>query len=201
MSRLPNGIYLHHAESVVTGVGGEALTLKEAAQQLGVRPQRISQMLGDGDLTGPDVPDGGRAPKNMGRVWTQSLNDELKRRASKVSSESGAAVKIRALEERIDQLEGLLQEVSQTGPTGLRRAEEGERAARAAATRMKVALEVATESLLAERNTVSDLRRENADLKERLAVAEQRAETLDAMSQAFGDSLTQLLGADSPEGL
>src|SRR4051794_17722940 len=93
LSRLPNGIYLHHAESVDTGAGGEALTLKEAAEQLGVRPQRISQMLADGDLTGPDVPDGGRAPKNMGRVWAQSLNDELQRRASKVSSENGATVK------------------------------------------------------------------------------------------------------------
>src|SRR5690349_3308357 len=56
-----------------------ALTIAEAAAALGVKPQRIHQLLRDGRLTGPAVPPG-RAPALVGRVWRDSLAAEQKRR-------------------------------------------------------------------------------------------------------------------------
>src|SRR2546423_14767273 len=57
-----------------------ALTLAEAASRLGVKPQRISQMLRSGDLSGPTIRPGRRAPKGVGRVWENSLQHEIDKR-------------------------------------------------------------------------------------------------------------------------
>ena len=58
-----------------------ALALAEAADRLGVTPQRISQMLRSGDLSGPTVGPG-RAPKGVGRVWESSLQQEIDKRGA-----------------------------------------------------------------------------------------------------------------------
>ena len=51
----------------------EPLTRRAAAEQLGVTPARISQLLASGQLRGPAQAAGRRAPKNAPRVWRESL--------------------------------------------------------------------------------------------------------------------------------
>jgi hypothetical protein len=59
--------------------GPDAYTLAQAAQLLGVSPQRVGQMLKDGALTGPQY-QLKRVPKNAHRVWKWSVDQELARR-------------------------------------------------------------------------------------------------------------------------
>ncbi|WP_148615475.1 hypothetical protein [Nocardioides rubriscoriae] len=176
----------------------EALTLAQAAQRLGVQPQRISQMLNKGDLTGPDLPPG-RAPKNVGRVWVSSVVAELKRRRLDHPAGGGLAGRVRLLEAKLAELEAAdLRRGPSSGSDGSH-SQARERAALAVAATLKVSLEVATQSLLSEQQVSAGLRRENAALRESLDLAEQRAHTLDALAKTFGESLTQLLGPDSPD--
>ena len=71
-------------------VDERVLTLKEAASHLGVSPQRISQMLKDGDLDGPPQRPGARAPRNAPRVYMASLEERVARHA-KPQRERGRA--------------------------------------------------------------------------------------------------------------
>lgn len=60
----------------------EAVTIRQAAERLSVTPQRVSQMLRDHTLDGPPQP-GGRAPRNVPRVYLRSLSDLETRRAGR----------------------------------------------------------------------------------------------------------------------
>lgn len=60
----------------------EAMTIKDAAERLGVTPQRVSQMLASGLLHGPSTAHGRRAAPNALRVFTASLDQALAARAA-----------------------------------------------------------------------------------------------------------------------
>lgn len=58
-----------------------AVTINTAAERLGVTPQRVSQMLKDGELCGPRQGPG-RASRNALRVYLDSLETVEQRRAA-----------------------------------------------------------------------------------------------------------------------
>lgn len=60
----------------------EAVTIQDAATRLGVTPQRVSQMLKSGVLTGPPQPPGARGVPNAPRVYVASIQDRQMQRAS-----------------------------------------------------------------------------------------------------------------------
>lgn len=63
----------------------QALTISEAARQLGVTPQRVHALLRTGGLAGPAKPAEGRAPRGAPRVYISSIEQRL---ASMLSDES-----------------------------------------------------------------------------------------------------------------
>jgi len=155
-------------------VAETALTLAEAAAALGVKPQRISQMLRSGALRGPAVRPG-RAPKGAGRVW----RDEIEREISERETRSRAR--------RRRSSDG-----PQAGPSAR------EAAAVEAALRMKIGLDEARRRLKEERQTQKRLVRMLADAVAEIGRAQATADSLDGIAETYSEALTQLLTPDHP---
>lgn len=68
----------------------EAVPLGEAAARLGVSRQWVGQLLAKGVLAGPRHPPGQRAPHNAPRVYLDSLEAEVERRAAQAVRSSGS---------------------------------------------------------------------------------------------------------------
>lgn len=155
-----------------------ALTLTEAGVHIGVSPQRVGQLLDDGDLEGPDVPlgAGGRAPKNAPRVWWQSAERERQRRqggSKGRTSEASAA----------------------DDPNSKRSTTRGIRTAdRTAALELKVGLDAAREALRSERERserLAKLLRDTAAALQAQTIATAEADSItDSYARALGSFLT-----------
>jgi hypothetical protein len=152
-----------------------ALTLKEAAAALGVSPQRISQRLSCGTLRGP-VMGPGRAPKGAGRVWQDEIDRVIRERGT------GASRSRRAKGND-----------DQQGSQSAREA-----AALEAALRMKIGLDEARRLLREERQASKRLVSMLAGAVAELARAQAGADSLDEISEAYSEALTQFLTPDRP---
>jgi hypothetical protein len=154
-----------------------ALTHTEAAEALGVTPQRISQMLRSGALSGPEMRSG-RAPKNVGRVWQHAIDREISDRQAGNRGrrhESGSVVE-----------------------DSRRSHSRHDAAAWEAARTMKIALDEARQALSdrrQERQRLVDVLKEAAAKIER-GLEEEGA--LDRIAEAYSDALTQVLIPDQP---
>jgi phage-related tail fiber protein len=153
-----------------------ALTLAEAAQQLGVKPQRISQMLRSGDLSGPSV-GSGRAPKGAGRVWESSIQQEISRRLT-------GGEHTQRLSASVDNI--------QAGSTAR------EAAALEAVLRMKVRLDDARDALREERRANRRLVSMLATVVAELEAAQAGSDRLDSIADGYSEALTQLLVPGGP---
>jgi hypothetical protein len=167
--------------------GEPAYTLREAAELLGVSPQRINQMLSpDASPNGPILigpnHDAKRASPNIARVWKRSLDVERQRRSHENRSLAGAPFEIDTRDE---------------GSLRVLRAE-------AAVQRLKVALDCMRDEVRAERQRTREMTRKLVELNLLSAQALQRVVS-DADSQAevddevigqYSDALTQLISAD-----
>lgn len=195
-------IYLRHAQRVETGGRERALTLAAAAEELGVTPQRISQMLGKGQLQGPAIE--GRASPNAERVWEWSLKEAAtrpRRRGPRKDTFAGLQARVAALELELRTAQ------SAASPSGdaLSSAENRERAARSAALHLKVAADTAAEEVarLRARNDellseVTQLSSVVSRLEAQLAEERARAELETAMRGSYGDGLSQFLTPGDP---
>jgi hypothetical protein len=158
-----------------------ALTLAEAAEQLRVTPQRISQMLRCGVLDGPEVPLG-RAQKHAPRVWDSSLQQEITRRQETehhtphLRPTSGAG-EVSKRQESDDQ----------AGPSAR------EAAALEAALLMKLRLDEARKALREERQANKRLASMLAAVIAELQEAQAQADRLDDIAAGYSEALTQLL--------
>lgn len=153
-----------------------ALTLAEAADQLGVTPQRISQMLRSGDLSGPTVGPG-RAPKGVGRVWESSLQQEIDKR--------GAGSR------RVGR-RSTLHDGVQTGPPAR------ESAALEAALQMKIRLDDAREALREERQANKRLTSLLTAVVAEMEIARAQSDRLDHIAEGYSEALAQLIIPDGP---
>lgn len=164
----------------------KAVTITEAARLLEVTPQRVSQMLRLGDLTGPDVGPG-RARKHAPRVWESSLRQETtkrqtgrRRRSERIPADlSGDVSKAAASDQRAD-------------PSAR------EAAASEAALQMKLRLDAAREALRLERQANKRLAGMIAAAAAELQVAQAQADRLDDIAAGYSEALTQFLIPDSP---
>ena len=155
-----------------------AVTLVEAASRLGVTPQRISQLLKLGVLSGPDV-GLGRARKHAPRVWESSLRREVVRRQTDGRRGAGQ---------------------SSAGTTDLvSKSLAREAAAMEAALQMKLRLDEAREALRRERQANQKLTSVLATVTAELQVAQGQADRLDNIAAGYSDALTQLMIPDGPE--
>jgi len=149
-----------------------ALTLAEAAERLHVCPQRISQMLRAGVLTGPDVGPG-RAPKGAPRVWESAIAEESKRRATAKQ-----------------------QMAKGTRSTGNVSKPDDARAPRHPVQEevlvLKVQLDAARDALRKERRANQRLVRLLAEAVAEIQEAQTQADRVDAMADAYSEVLTQL---------
>ena len=153
-----------------------ALTLAEAADRLGVKPQRINQMLKAGTLTGPDVGTG-RARRGIPRVWESSLEREAQRRAA---AAEGGRQRPRKVSKRS----------VRTRP-----------AEASAILIMKIRLDTAREALRLERQASRRLTRQLADAVAEIAAAQAQSDRLDEIADAYSESLAQLGTPDDPSGI
>lgn len=169
-----------------------AITIKAASDRLGVKPQRISQLMTAGILTGPSY--AGRPPRNAARIWEDVLESELARRAEGRGSHrrrttTGAEASGAARWNRIRDLE-----------RDLERERGRERAAVAAAQHFKVAADRARAIMRDERKQA---RRVTAEL-ERVAKQLERVAALlitqqdltdraDDVAEEYSAAATQLL--------
>lgn len=153
-----------------------ALTLTEAASRLGVKPQRISQMLRAGDLSGPAVGPG-RAPKGVGRVWESSLQHEIDKRL---------ADNKRSRPPRFS--DGDVQSGSSAR----------EAAALEAVLQMKVRLDAAREALREERQANKRLTSMLAAAVAELEAAHAQSDRLDNITEGYSEALAQLTIPDVP---
>jgi hypothetical protein len=153
-----------------------ALTLAEAAERLGVQPQRICQMLRSGDLSGPAV-GLARAPKGAGRVWESSLQQEINKRL--------------AGNRRLQHL-GTTGDDVQTGSSAR------EAAALEALLRMKIRLDDAREALREERRKNKRLASMLAAVVAEMEVAQAQSDRLDNIAEGYSEALTQLITPDGP---
>ena len=155
-----------------------ALTLAEAASRLGVKPQRISQMLRSGDLSGPTIRPGRRAPKGVGRVWESSLQHEIDKRQAGIRQ-------IR----RTSTSDSNVQTGSSTR----------EAAALEAVLQMKVKLDHAREALRDERRTNKRLTNMLAAAVAEIEAARAQSDRLDDIAEGYSEALAQLIIPDGPE--
>ncbi len=153
-----------------------ALTLAEAAERLGVEPQRISQMLRSGDLSGPAVGPG-RAPKGVGRVWESSLQQEIDKRQAGIR-------RIRRRTTSDDRV--------QAGPS------TRESAALEAVLQMKIRLDEAREALREERRANTRLTSMLAAVLAEMEVARAQSDRLDNIAEGYSEALAQLIIPDGP---
>jgi hypothetical protein len=153
-----------------------ALTLAEAAERLGVTPQRISQLLCSGVLSGPTVGPG-RAPKGAGRVWESSLQQEIDKR------QAGS----RRIRRRTTSDDGV-----QTGPL------TREPAALEAVLQMKIRLDDAREALREERRANKRLISMLAAAVAEMEVARAQSDRLDDIAEGYSEALAQLIIPDGP---
>jgi hypothetical protein len=155
-----------------------ALTLAEAASRLGVTPQRISQMLRSGDLSGPTMGPG-RAPKGVGRVWESSLQHEIDKRLVNI---------------RRRRRPGTSNGDVQTGSSAR------EAAALEAVLQMKVRLDDAREALRHERRASKRLTNLLAAAVAELEAARTQSDRLDNIAEGYSEALAQLIIPDDPTG-
>jgi hypothetical protein len=153
-----------------------ALTLAEAASRLGVKPQRISQMLRSGDLSGPTVGPG-RAPKGVGRVWESSLQHEIDKRLA----DTRRSRRPRTSDGDV-----------QIGPSAR------EAASLEAVLQMKVRLDAAREALREERQANKRLTNMLAAVVAELEAAHAQSDHLDNIAEGYSEALAQLTIPDGP---
>lgn len=153
-----------------------ALTLAEAAGRLGVKPQRISQMLRSGELSGPTIGPG-RAPKGVGRVWEDSLEHEIHRRLTGIRRSPPPRA-----------LDGQVQIRSSTR----------EAAALEAVLQMKVKLDDAREALRHERRASKRLTNMLAAVVAELEAARAQSDRIDNIAEGYSEALAQLIIPDEP---
>lgn len=153
-----------------------ALTLTEAADRLDVTPQRISQMLRSGDLSGPTIGPG-RAPKGAGRVWENSLQREIDKRLAGT---------------RRSRRPSTLDAGVQTGSSAR------ETAALEAVLQMKIRLDDAREALRYERRANKRLTNVLAAVVAELEAAHAQSDRLDNIAEGYSEALAQLVIPDGP---
>lgn len=172
-----------------------AVTLREAAAQLNVRPQRINQLLRDERLLGPSYP--GRAPREAPRVWSDSLQQEKERRTREGAA--GARVTTAELHERIKTLEGRVQALARRLEGSHGSGSPTDAAARSAAMSLKVGQDELMDRLSQARATVAELESALADAQTTVFALTAMKEDLRILADSRGDALTQLLTPDSPD--
>lgn len=178
-----------------------ALTLQEAAEVLGVSAQRVSQLLDEGKLDGPQSEGDQRATPNAPRVWRASLDAELARRlAKRTNSRKGYEDQSAALEELVAQLRVLADHNRQL-LDAVQRLERREEAARSLALNQKAAREVVADALAAEQRRCEDLEVELASTLARLRNLERRSQTQQALASVIDDGLGGYLAPDDLRGL
>lgn len=77
----------------------EALTIRQAADRLGLSTQRVHQMLAKGLLDGPQPPIGRRARKGAARVYVASLEEQARSRSETIGPGSLPDAEMVALRE------------------------------------------------------------------------------------------------------
>lgn len=177
-----------------------ALSLRAAATELDVTPQRVNQLLSSGELQGPTYP-GTRAPRGAPRVYADSLVayvDKVSSAAAHRDSSSAHA----SLEARVAELERLLQ-VGNRGADSeyLRELRSRERAARSAALLLKVVADEARGALEAEQQSTAELRAENERLRTMVTQGERRSRLDLRAREALSESLTGFLTPDDLDAL
>lgn len=147
------------------------MTLTEAAERLGVKRQRVHQLLDDGVLTGPQLEGGGRAPANAPRVWVSSLElEESRRRQRRGRKAPGTSA-------------------ARTEPSG----NEAD-----AAYVLKVSLDLARDALRAERIQTARITRLLKEAVTSLEEQQRLAERADRLTEGYSDALTSLLAPGDP---
>lgn len=158
-----------------------ALTLAEVADRLGVKPQRISQMLRDRILKGPDVGPG-RARKGAGRVWESSLTaEETRRQAATDRQAASGNVSKRRSDSRAGSGQGL--------------------SGSAAVLALKVRLDAARDALREERRANQRLTRQLADAVAEIQAAQTQTDRLDEIAEGYSEALTHFGTPDDPSAL
>lgn len=156
-----------------------ALTLAEAAAWLGVKPQRISQMLRSGDLSGPAVGQE-RAPKGAGRVWESSLKQEIDRRKAN----------------------GRRKQRSDTSENGVHAKSSTREASMLEATlRMKIRLDDAREALREERRVNRMLTSMLTAVVAELEAMQTQNDRLDNIAEGYSEALRHFLVHDDLKDL
>jgi hypothetical protein len=168
--------YLHNSGGMARR---RALTLAEAAARLGVKPQRINQMLVTKTLSGPDIGPG-RAPRAVPRVWESSLAREEQRR--RIASERKANQPARS---------GNVSKPS-------RASRPATSADNAAVLAMKIRLDTARDALREERQANKRLTQQLADAVAEIQAAQEQADRLDEIADGYSESLTQLSTPNDP---
>lgn len=164
----------------------EALSITQAADALGVSPQRVHQMLREERLNGPDQGPG-RAPGGVGRVWRGSLDLEIERRKDRT---------------RVQPLRRSKQ-VARAGTSLDVSASDSARtqSAHAAALHLKVALDLAREALKVERAQSAKITKTLAQAVALLEATQDQASRLDAITDGYSEALTQLLAPADADSL
>lgn len=161
----------------------DLLTVAEAADTLGVSPQRVHQLLTSEELDGPGLPAGRlRFPPNAERVSRSSLDALIARRAEKVPG-------------------GPTDGKSSAATSRVARAPAADRdvdRARAAAQELKVKLDAMRDQLRAERQRSRQLIGVASQLLDMLETQGTDADMLDDVSEGYSSALTQLLGPEAP---
>lgn len=168
----------------------ESVTLAAAATALGLSPQRISQLIGQGVLDGPSSPVGARAKPGSPRVYLSSLTAELDRRA-----QSGAVLhrgsRFAALESSIA---GVARELSELRQNYVDR----ERSAREAAVELKASADALLEQLITQIDANAALTVEAATSKAMLEAASTKARAIESARAAASAALGVLIGPAGP---
>jgi len=198
-----------------------ALTIAETASRLRVKRQRVSQLLAEQRLEGPDYGQG-RAPANAPRVWASSLA-KYERELRKPRAESKS--RMSELERRVSELEARLEpyyplasvqlhdvpsggvkDTSGRGPrdsradaqvNAIQAALARERAARQAAIELKVTIDDLLTKYQGQLDKNVALKLQVAELEAQLEAAKDGADIIASANRGLGDSITQLLGPDS----
>lgn len=165
----------------------EAYTLSQAGLLVGVSPQRVSQMLKDGALTGPQYAVS-PAPKNAPRVWKWSVDQLL------------AGRRARPTIDRPGRKDPGAEDDHQLGQWLARK----EARINAAAQELKVAADLARQQAAHDRRKARGLTAKLANVVVRQAqVIDQLTADLtrdedrtEAMLDAYSNALTQLLAPD-----